>query len=150
MEADGDLDQVGSRRYSGKWSDSGYILNVEQTSVCWGIRRWVSREKSEGWYQYFGPKKLEGWSFHLLKWRRLGRRRDLPRGWGTENSDWYRRTKPEMSIRYPRGFIEQAAGMRGSGPGWRHNLETHQHTDGIESQITNESNRRILSPKFLC
>lgn len=31
MEADGDLDKVGSRRYSGKWSDSGYILTMGQT-----------------------------------------------------------------------------------------------------------------------
>lgn len=37
MEADGDLDQVGSRRYSGKWSDSGYILNVEQTVFAEGL-----------------------------------------------------------------------------------------------------------------
>lgn len=31
MEADGDLHQVGSGRYSGKWSDPRYTGNMEQT-----------------------------------------------------------------------------------------------------------------------
>lgn len=33
----GDLDQVGSRGHSGKWSDSGYILNMEQTAFAEGL-----------------------------------------------------------------------------------------------------------------
>ena len=34
MEADGDLDKSGSRRYSGKWSDSGFILKRESIGFC--------------------------------------------------------------------------------------------------------------------
>lgn len=37
MEPNGDLDQVGSRGHSGKWSDSGYISNMEQPTFAEGL-----------------------------------------------------------------------------------------------------------------
>lgn len=44
MEADGDLDKAGSRRYSGKWSDSGYILTMGQC-LLWDLILTIKREK---------------------------------------------------------------------------------------------------------
>lgn len=55
MEADGDLDKAGGRRYSGKWSDSGYILTMGQTVFAVGFDVDYQERK-------------------VNKWRRLGRR----------------------------------------------------------------------------
>lgn len=55
MEADGDLDKSGSRRYSGKWSDSGYILTMGKTVFAVGFDVDYQERK-------------------VNKWRRLGRR----------------------------------------------------------------------------
>lgn len=45
MQADGDLNQFGCRGYSGKWSDSGGILNMEQKVFAEGLDIGYERER---------------------------------------------------------------------------------------------------------
>lgn len=45
MEASDDLDHVGDRGYNGKWSDSGHILNTEQTAFAERLNVGYEREK---------------------------------------------------------------------------------------------------------
>ena len=69
------MHQGNSSRGGKHWSDSGYILQLELIRLSDGFttgggskRKRETKEDS----RIYWPEPMDGWSCHLLRWKRLG------------------------------------------------------------------------------